>query len=142
MRAPLIFSSVAALVVAGAVSAGFFVLGTPGDVRMRRLDQQRVEDIMEIKSEILNYYISNKVLPESLAKMQEPDSSDSNINFKDRVSGKPYEYKVKDNVSYDLCAEFGAEAGDDDMKAVERETSPFWNHERGRHCYKFHLDPN
>jgi len=88
MRAPLIFSSVAALVVAGAIIAGFSVLGTPGEVRLRRLDQQRVENLRAISNAIRTYRNVNKALPENPAKLQQSGQW-SYLSLKDPVSGEP-----------------------------------------------------
>jgi hypothetical protein len=142
MKAPMIFSGVAALVVAGAVIAGFSLLGTPGEVRLRRLDQQKVGNLQLISNAIETYRNANKVLPESLAKLQQSKQWPYLI-LKDPVFGEPYEYKVRDDVTYDLCADFSTEAGDDVTAVASGNfVPPFWSHARGRRCYTFHVRPN
>jgi len=140
MRAPSIFSSAATVVVVAAVIAGFFAIGTPGEQRLGRLDQQRVVNLTLILAAIQSYQNRNKALPESLVMVQR--SGWQSLILKDPVSGEPYEYKVRDEVSYDLCANFGTESNDADANmngpSYVPPASPFWHHSRGRQCFTFH----
>lgn len=68
------------------------VIGTPSVMRDRKLDNQRVEDLSSIQSEIVNYWSRNSELPEDLTSIV------SSVNYfempYDPVTGEMYEYKL------------------------------------------------
>jgi hypothetical protein len=63
--------SVALLVIASIV-AGFFIIGTPGEVRKLRYDDQKVQDLQTIQYQITNYYQQKRALPASLDALSDP----------------------------------------------------------------------
>src|SRR6185503_6005191 len=46
----------AAAVILLTIIAGFFIMGTPGQVRLNRFDDQKVSDLQNIQYQIVNYW--------------------------------------------------------------------------------------
>jgi hypothetical protein len=109
-------------VMAGAVVAGIFVLGSPATQRERRLDQRRVEDLGDIANTIELYYLQHKRLPQAL----DADGPEYRRVPRDPATTQPYEYRVIDAERYEVCAVF--------QQPLE-EGSVFWRHGVGRQCF-------
>src|SRR3989338_1790528 len=61
----------AAVVVVIAIIAGFFIMGTPGQVRLYRYDSQKVSDLQNIQWQVVNYWQQKEKLPATLAERSE-----------------------------------------------------------------------
>jgi hypothetical protein len=115
------------VLVLGAVGAGFYVLGSPSEQRLLRLDERRVEDLNGIRAGVNAYWRANQRLPDSL-----DDARQGTALYRDPVSGEPYEYRVLDERSYELCATFERAFTPEEPGLAVR----FWPHPAGRHCYR------
>ena len=121
----------------GAVAAGFAMMGTPGEARLRRLDNNRETGLREITAIIRNYQKSHKALP--------PDLAALNMRKKqvtDPVTDAPYAYKVTGADSYELCATFDTEPDEEQNNSYLDYGScrvPLWKHPRGHYCYTVSL---
>ena len=113
-----------AVVVAGIV--GFWLLGTPGQQRLKSLDQERVRNLQTIARQI-----ENSDLPdEDKLEDQLPERFN---RFTDPVTDEPYEYRKVNETTYELCATFATQSTESDRYyAIEQE----WAHPAGRHCYE------
>ena len=60
------FSYIIIAVVAVAVVAGFFIVGSPADERLRRADEQRVYNLQDIQNQVVYYWQSKEKLPADL----------------------------------------------------------------------------
>src|SRR5690606_13531470 len=60
--------------VAIAIGAGLVVLGPPSDVRARRLDAQRVDDLRQWARAIDDYWDANDQLPATLADVRRQEA--------------------------------------------------------------------
>lgn len=112
--------------VAIAVGTGLFVLGSPSDVRARRLDAQRVDDLRQWARAIDDYWDDNDQLPATLADVRRQEAWTS-LREHDPATREPYRYAVTGAVTYELCAVF--EHASDDERA------PLWNHGAGLTCF-------
>jgi preprotein translocase subunit Sec61beta len=142
--------AVSVLVIATVVS-GFFIIGTPGEIRMYRFDDQKVSDLQNIQSEVVNYWQTEGALPATLG-----DLTDSISGFSvpvDEETNVPYTYATTSALSFKLCANFNAEtqpnsqssdaysyampagAGGQDL------ASDSWFHAAGRVCFARTIDP-
>lgn len=135
------------LVLVAAISASFFIVGSPAELRARKFDEQRVQNLQMIQSEIINYWTQKEDLPETL-----DDLKDSISGFtppSDPETGKPYEYEPAGPLSFSLCAIFKTKtrggAGEEKTQAPARfYYDPYqnnWNHEAGRVCFSRSIDP-
>lgn len=132
--------AVAALIVVSIVS-GFLIIGTPQQARLARMDDQRVQDLQMIQSEIINYWQKKGELPPSLAALDDPLSYFSLP--KDPATGADYEYEntTASAPSFELCATFDTES----RQPRESYAKPYyandnWSHSAGRTCFNRTID--
>jgi len=122
-----LFAVLSAIAVIAAVVVGLAVIGSPGEFRMRRFDEQRATDLSSISTAVRSHRLTHESLPQKLGDLQ----SALTYGLKDPV-GRPYEYAVKDEFSYELCAEFDTAT---DTLAAARFSSVFEKHGSGRQCF-------
>lgn len=117
-----------AVVFVAAVAAGLVVSGSPGEQRLRRFDDQRVSDLMELSRALDAYWDSESVLPASLDLVV--DGRRLTRVPVDPATDAAYEYLVDAPDAYRLCADFARPSGEDAR-------GDFWAHEAGRACFSF-----
>jgi hypothetical protein len=79
--------------VIAAIVGGFLIVGSPAKQRAIRFDQQRVNDLMTIQYQVINYWQTKSALPAALADLNDPIS-----NFTvptDPETKAVYDYSVK-----------------------------------------------
>ena len=123
MTSNKLFALGSSVVVAAAVLAGIMVIGSPLDERLRRLDQQRIDDLRMLANLISQSYSAAGHLPDDLAELV-------NGRQLSRVPADPetqalYGYEVTANDTFRLCAQFAAPSPQAD----------FWSHPAGQHCF-------
>ena len=134
------------------VIAGFFIIGTPADMRERRFDEQKVSDLQGIQWQIVQHWQTHEELPESLVDLSDPISSYMVPN--DPQTNQSYEYKVADTYSFSLCATFNQPTPDvrgrGDFEGVTTSYSGYgkgnpldesFTHEAGQQCFERTIDP-
>lgn len=139
---------VASATVLALIIGGFFIVGSPATQRLRRFDEQRVSDLQTIQGQIVNYWTRKESLPPRLDDLN--DSISGFIPPVDPESGVSYEYRVLDELSFELCADFkisNLELGlypSADSRAYPmgyKTTVDNWLHEAGRACFERNIDP-
>lgn len=142
-RNAAIVSSVAIL---AAIVAGFFIVGSPKAQRAARMDQQRVYDLQSIQSQALNYWTQKEVLPATLDELKDPFSGYQAPV--DPLTGEAYEYTVKGELEFEVCAVFETQAAAKEgagarpmMYTPYAETTEVWEHGIGRICFARTIDP-
>jgi hypothetical protein len=149
-KANMVGIGVAVLALATIV-AGFFIIGTPGHVRMLKLDDQKVGDLQSIQSQITYYYQQKQALPDSLAAINDPLSGYT-VPM-DAQTNAPYEYTKTAPTSFELCATFNVLAPDTKGRGPSygRDVSypsvagiegSSWQHGAGRTCFARTIDPD
>ena len=133
-----IFIYIVIVLVAIAIIAGFFVVGSPNQERLRKFDERRVQDLKSIQYQIINYWTSKSMLTSQLH-----DLEDSISGFKaphDSVSGAEYIYNVKNaaTLEFELCANF--ETSNLNSRDVY-ESLENWQHDMGMQCFARKIDP-
>lgn len=106
----------ALVVVLASIIAGFFIMGTPGQVRLYRYDAEKVSDLQNIQWQIVNYWQQKEKLPANLAEIADPISGE--IIPTDPQSGEAYRYEVTGPTSFKLCATFNADSKDATSEAM------------------------
>ena len=132
--APVLRGTVIAAVLVVVATLGYpiYLVGTPGDQRDVRLDEQRVDDLRNISSNIDRYLELNEEMPASLQDMKGPRFSVRSVT--DPETDVPYDYRVIEGNSYELCAIFStdsAERKDERRRFSERA----WDHGTGLTCF-------
>ncbi len=137
-RPAAVFATLASIMVLAGIVAGFIVIGSPGEIRLRRFDEARVNDLTAISSAIASYRNTHDSLPQTLDDLKSSANVYPRIRTKDPV-GRPYEYAVKDSISYDLCAEFDRPA--DESAETLRYLSKMSKHGQGKQCFTLEARP-
>lgn len=84
----------------GLVITGFYVSGTPNAQKFVRYDEKRLSDFSQIRYEVEAFYDRDKKLPKDLSEL-------TRINrLVDPETNKPYEYKIVEDGTYELCTNF------------------------------------
>src|SRR5690606_14140915 len=71
LRARLVNYAVGVLVIA-AIVAGFFILGTPAELRAQKQDAIRIQDLQNLQWQIVNYWQQKETLPATLDELRDP----------------------------------------------------------------------
>ena len=115
------------LVIAG-VGGGLWILGSPGQERLDRLDDRRIADLQEIERAVNLRWTRLQRLPASLDELsREPGVR---MTIRDPITMEPYGYQPLAENRFELCAVFES-AG-----PRESSTAAFWSHGPGRQCFQ------
>lgn len=145
-KLPKILAIILAVFALGSIITGFFIVGTPTDQRNRKFDEQRVQELQMLQSQVINYWILKHNLPTDLSLLQDDISG-----FKvpaDPETKIAYEYKILDPLKFELCANFtSVEDSLDQGKNGQYYATPLdvfqqnWKHDTGRTCFTRTIDP-
>ena len=141
--------------ILASIVGGFFIMGSPFTLRMKRFDERRVNDLQNIQSQIVNFYQRKGNLPNSLDELKDPIAGFNIPLDPDSAASYGYE-KVSDSpigeagLSFKLCADFSlASDSQMDSKNVTRPVPMFsgndylnenWRHSSGRQCFDRKID--
>ncbi len=136
-----------ALAVVGVVVVwGFTLIGSPSFNRKLSADRNRMEDLQRLSNGIAQYFDEQKKFPEKLADLDKLRYSyGRDLRLEDPATKRPYDFKVKDPYSYELCAEFELTS-----EEAEIEKRPYnyygsrttWDHGVGHNCFSFEIPVN
>lgn len=138
-----------------AIVLGFLVVGSPYKQRILRFDNQRINDLQNIQYQIVNYWQTKGKLPLTLDEMKDPIYY-SDI-AKDPETSIAYEYRTKNNLTFELCSNFGLKSEDNKgrggysggsitypniyISLGSENSNDVWNHNSGRVCFDRTIDP-
>lgn len=133
-------------ITGASILAGFFVAGSPQSERLRRFDDQRVNDLQNIQFEIASYWQAKTALPPSLDDLR--DDIRGFAPSMDPESAEPYEYRITGDTSFELCATFKT-SNKEELTSERRPVlaPPFgfeesWLHDEGHTCFSRTIDPD
>lgn len=136
------FASAVGIIVLILVVGAFFIVGSPMQARLLQFDQQRVGDLQNIQSQVVNFWQRKEQLPQNLADLN--DSISGYFVPSDPQTNQPYEYNVKDvaALTFELCAVFNLEsARQAPVPAYSYDGySQNWDHKAGRVCFERTID--
>lgn len=151
MRKQSVAIGVSALAIL-TIFAGFLIIGTPWQAQAYQFDEQKVNDLQTIQSEIVTYWQEESKLPATLAALNDPTAG---VTVPvDEQSGKPYEYDVVGKLGFKLCAFFNASTASYAITAQElalpvasggpesQDLSGSWYHDAGQQCFTRAIDPS
>jgi uncharacterized protein DUF5671 len=131
------------LFVSASIAVGFFSAGSPIKARLHNFDERKVGDLNSIQHRIINYWQNKEVLPEKLEDLN--DSISGFIVPRDSQTLDYYEYVLKDELSFELCADFNLSSSfglpKDDGYKINIPYGDNWEHETGKHCFLRTIDP-
>ncbi|KKU22490.1 MAG: hypothetical protein UX31_C0001G0008 [Candidatus Nomurabacteria bacterium GW2011_GWA1_46_11] len=132
------FRSVIIAVIALALGYGFYVAGSPQNQRLVRFDNQKINDLQIIQSQLVYYWQQKGSLPTNLEGLNDPISGF--IMPKDPQTGEMYGYHLKANRSFELCANFNKENKDDYIMPHTGYPATNWQHGAGPTCFERTID--
>lgn len=100
------------LLILSTIVYGVYVIGTPSEIRKRKLDGQRYTLLNNFTSAIESNLRMNKTLPKDIKELNSNSNYDyyGNTEYKDPETGLPIKYKVESNVNnnwqYQVCLSF------------------------------------
>lgn len=141
--------------VLASIIGGFFIMGSPFTLRMKRFDERRVNDLQNIQSQVVNFYQRKGVLPNALDELKDPIAG-FNIPL-DPDTAVSYDYeKVADpltgqaSLNFKLCSNFSlpSDALIDSKNTarpmpITSEAFPInenWRHGKGTVCFDRKID--
>jgi len=116
------------VVVVAAIIAGLWIIGSPAEQRLLRLDEQRANDLRQLSSAAEFRWSRDDRLASAA-----PELVDGRYLSRlptDPGTGEPYEYRVTSERSFEVCASF-------DRPSRSELVGDFWFHESGRQCFGF-----
>lgn len=131
-------------VVLIAIIASFFLIGSPGQQRMKRFDEQRSSNLQTLERAIIQEWEENSALPETIDVIK--DELYNREVVTDPETSEPYIYRQEEANQFTLCAVFALEAENDrlylDTKTdyIERLNGSYYTHTAGENCYTVILD--
>ena len=142
-----VFIYIVILVVALAIIAGFFIVGSPYESRVKKFDEQRVGNLQTIQREIINFWTKKGELPKTLFDLKD-DIRGFSIPI-DPENGEQYDYKVKDKYTFSLCANFGSATfvmtSNPKFSTMRPREEGYladdWQHFKGIQCFERVIDP-
>jgi len=136
-----LFVGLVILIVLAAIIYGFTLMGSPFRERERRFDLERINALDSLQWQIVNYWQSKEVLPESLDNLKNPLSGFSQLPL-DPETGESYEYRAIGPLTFELCATFktSSTANQNNLTRPYGDTS--WDHGIGRTCFERTIDPD
>lgn len=144
------------IVILIAVVGAFFIVGSPQKARLMQFDQQKISDLQNIQSEVVNYWQRKGKLPQYLADLEDsisgyfvPQDPQNKISY-----DYNYEYNIKDavNLTFELCAVFNLDSTPlpsisvKGVRQVPMPSYPYdrysqnWDHSAGRVCFERTID--
>jgi hypothetical protein len=135
----------AIVVVALSLAAGIYT-SAPWNARDRAIDQERVNALQSIQSEIVNFWQLKQRLPATLAELNDPLRFTVPVDPETKTA---FTYSVKGRTSFELCAVFATET----LGGISPETRPVlypdagdiygsnWSHGVGATCFERTIDP-
>ena len=136
------FALISAAIILVSVVGAFFIVGSPATARLVQFDQQKILDLQNIQSQIVNYWQRKEILPNSLFDLNDPISGF--LIPVDPQTKANYEYIVKDsaNLSFELCATFNIQGTGyaDVSRPSPIPANDNWSHSDGRVCFERTID--
>jgi len=128
-RQDSLMAGVSLLAVIVLTAGGFWSLGSPYKQRTLRADYKRVQDLYQVSDAIHSRWVSgSRPLPRHLEELPRATVSDP-------LTGAAYEYRVKDDVQYDLCATFSLASDEAAGHFLGK-----WRHPAGHYCFALSAD--
>ena len=133
------------------IAVGIFIVGSPQEARLRLFDEQRVQHLQMIQSEIVFYWQQKSFLPQQLTDLVDPLRGFTLPNDPERSTD--YEYIIGSDLSFSLCGVFHLPS-QDRVYMPSKPMAPYpmpmhnrpipgdsWEHEAGRVCFQRSMDP-
>lgn len=119
----------------GIIIGGYYLAGTPGSERARRMDEQRVSDLQSIQYQIQYYWQAKQKLPADISELK--NEVGGFVLPADPESKSSYGYEATGEKSFKLCADFKTSNLADAQAA---DYLKLWQHDAGSACFDRTID--
>jgi len=140
------------IIMLSAIVGGFVVIGSPSTARDIKFDQERINALSNIQSEVINYWQRKRALPPTTDILATESYFTAPV---DPITGAKYEYIIKDAMTFELCADFTlsrpkqmSNQGSLEARPIAgMYTGPYQNlynanYTAGRNCFPFTINPD
>ena len=134
-----VWTVVTAVIILGSIVWGFSVLGSPRTQQLLKYDEQKVNNLQNLNSQVVSYYSEKGTLPNLIKDME---NGNYYIQIMDPQTQKPYEYQKINNTTYNLCAEFNKASDGANQLTQPNPDNKSWKHSAGRYCFVQTINPN
>ncbi|MCB9802701.1 hypothetical protein H6761_01615 [Candidatus Nomurabacteria bacterium] len=144
-KLPVTIAATLLVIMVASIVWGFFLIGAPSQQRDHRFDEQRVQDLQLLQSQIINYWQNKEVLPTELSQLENDISGYQVAN--DPETKADYQYQVLGDLSFELCADFttnsedfvnGSQAARYYYPSIDSQN---WEHKSEKTCFERTIDP-
>jgi hypothetical protein len=130
----------ASAAVIAALAGAVAVLGSPMKQRQYALDERRLSDLRDISNTVLNHARKHDALPQELSVL---DAQEWAPPRHDPDTSQPYEYKVMDEQSFQLCAVFALSSSAlEQNRRYPYRRSTERTHDAGKQCFTYTRNEN
>lgn len=148
---PKLIAWIVSAAILASIVYGFFLIGTPSTQRARRFDEQRVNNLSVLQSEVISYWQQKGKLPDQLSDLTNQISGF--IAPIDPETSVMYEYVVGGPLMFKLCANFKTtNTYNSDNSSVGKSAAltparyypsyqQNWSHDKGHTCFERTIDP-
>lgn len=133
--------TIISVVVLSALGYAFTRVGSPTDLRNKKIDDERSSHLSSIRNEVNFYFEQNGKLPKTLYELNNDDYLKSQLN--DPQTLQPYTYKILDQDTYQLCASFSSDSKNKEKERLRVYPGPadsreadFYVHPQGNFCFE------
>jgi hypothetical protein len=136
---------VSVVLVIGSIVAGFSIIGSPKTQRLLNYDQQKVSDLQNIQSQVIQYWQQKGSMPENLDDLRDPLSYF--VIPTDSQRSEEYIYNKIGTLSFEICAEFNLASQSSTAMPRISNAMKFgmenenWMHGAGQFCFERTVDP-
>ncbi|TDB26598.1 hypothetical protein ATCM_02405 [Stenotrophomonas sp. ATCM1_4] len=114
-----------------AIAAGVWVIDSPAQQRLLRLDESRLQDLRSLEQAARSYRTAHEALPPDMARLRATPGLD--LPLHDPAGGPDYRYRLLDDNHFELCALFATDsARQRRFGGLEAD----WAHPAGEHCFR------
>jgi len=133
------YAVIAVFIVLASIVVGFSIIGSPTATRQRRFDDRRLNDVQNIKQQVITYWQQKASLPKTLADISTSLSYD--VVPSDPETNAPYEYIIKAPTSFSICAHFDRSNFKEATQNNLGYNQGLVKHFAGRNCFDTTIDP-
>lgn len=113
-----------------AIAAGVWVIDSPAQQRLMRLDDNRIQGLQQLDRAVRNYHSSHDALPPDVSTLTAQPEVD--LDLADPDGGPDFSYTPLDADHYQLCARFATRSTDGRRRFID----DAWAHPVGDHCFR------
>ncbi|OGY59218.1 MAG: hypothetical protein A3H06_02315 [Candidatus Colwellbacteria bacterium RIFCSPLOWO2_12_FULL_44_13] len=116
-------------IVLAALIVGVIAAGSPGEVRLKKIDEQRINTLQTLQWQVVSYWQNNEKLPKTIEELTAQGKMPP-----DPVTGEPYEYEVTGEKTFKLCATFTTKKLSTQGLYIPQNEN--WDHKAGYVCFE------